>query len=223
MLGAITAFMGFATLVSKRQLDSNDQLQFFVWFLLMFGTVFISTVYNGYGGSRKAIMTLTLPASHLEKFLVGWVYSMVLFPIIYIGCFYLADVFTLSLAKGNSDLINLADHDAAPEIFRVFFLLISISLLGAIYFTKVHFIKTAFVFFGGFIIILIVNHYLLKGLLPVEVVSNFPFKSFRVFEGHNMIEINLPKKIQTIFDMLLAGLCLPFWIAAYYKIKEKQV
>src|ERR1700735_3627414 len=48
----------------------------FVSILLLAGTIFTSTIFADMGDNKKAIASLTLPASHFEKYLVAWLYSV---------------------------------------------------------------------------------------------------------------------------------------------------
>jgi hypothetical protein len=221
--GIVTLWLGFHTIMSKSPIPPENQWYSYWMLLLPFGTIFISTLFEAFGNRKKSIITLILPASHLEKFLVGLTYSVIIFPIIYTACFYLADVFTLSLKPGNAELFNLFSTDPRTSFLcRVYLLLNSIALLGAIYFEKFHFIKIAFAFFVAIIIILVINNQIIKALIP-SVIEEGPFYKMRVREGDGSLQIMLAKSTQNIYDWLVYGLCIPLWVAAYYKIKEKQV
>jgi hypothetical protein len=223
VIGIVVLWLGFHTIMSKSPLPPEMQWVFYWMFLLAFGTIFISTLFEAFGNRKKSIITLILPASHLEKFLVGLTYSVIIFPVIYTACYYLADVFTLSLKPGNAELFNIFSSDPRTSFLcRVYLLLNSIALLGAIYFEKFHFIKIAFSFFIAIIIILVVNNQVIKALTP-SAIEDGPFYQTRVREGEGSFIIMLAKSSQNIYDWLVYGLCIPIWIAAYYKIKEKQV
>ncbi len=223
MTGIVVLWLGFHTLMQKKPLVPEMQWQSYWMFLLAFGTIFISTQFEAFGNRKKSIITLILPASHLEKFLVGWTYAVIVLPLVYTACYYLADVFTLSLKPGDAELFNVFSTDPRTSFLcRVYLLLNSIALLGAIYFEKFHFIKIAFAFFIVIVLILVINNQVIKSLLP-SVIEDGPFYKARVREGEGSLEIALTKSSQNIYDWLVYGLCIPFWIAAYYKIKEKEV
>jgi hypothetical protein len=223
MTGILVVWLGFHTLMNKSPIPPEIQWVFYWMFLLAFGTIFVSNLFEAFGNRKKSIITLILPASHLEKFLVGWTYSVIILPIIYTACYYLADVFTLSLKSGDAELFNVFSTDPRTSFLcRVYLLLNSIALLGAIYFEKFHFIKIAFAFFIAIVLILAINNQVIKSLIP-SVIEDGPFYKTRVREGEGSFEIILAKSSQNIYDWLVYGLCIPFWMAAYYKIKEKQV
>ncbi|HEY0054170.1 MAG TPA: hypothetical protein VGB63_02340 [Pedobacter sp.] len=222
MTGILVVWLGFNTLMMKRPIPVEMQWYFYWACLLGFGTIFISTLFEAFGNRKKSIITLVLPASHLEKFFVGWTYAVIVLPLVYTACYYLADVFTLSLKPGNAELFNVFSDPRNSFLCRVYLLLNSIALLGSIYFEKLHFIKIAFAFFIVIVLILAINNQVIKSLIP-SVIEDAPFFKTRIREGEGTLEIALTKSSQNIYDWLVYGLCIPFWIAAYYKIKEKQV
>src|SRR5450755_2181657 len=70
-------------------MDAGFQSVVFIILMLISGTIFSSTVFSELGDKRKAVPALTLPATQLEKFLVGWVYAYPIFVLVYTGIFYL--------------------------------------------------------------------------------------------------------------------------------------
>src|SRR5579863_8241188 len=62
--------------------DPAFQTAMFVILMLLAGALFSSTVFSDYGDKNKATPALTLPATALEKFLIGWVYSYPIFLVV---------------------------------------------------------------------------------------------------------------------------------------------
>ena len=130
--------------------DPGFQTAMFGMLLLLAGTLFTSTVFSDFGDKNKAIPALTLPATTLEKFLVGWLYSYPIFLVVYTAAFYLA-VLGLSSSKHwgagqHFYMLNLR-QPGIDILFLVYSVLHGVSLFGAISFRKQHFIKTGFAFF----------------------------------------------------------------------------
>ena len=79
-------------------------------FLLLAGTMFTSTIFAGYGDKKKAVAALTLPASHFEKYLVAWLYSFLIFAIVYSAGFFLIASLAINIKQfpGHPpELINI--------------------------------------------------------------------------------------------------------------------
>ncbi len=95
---------------------------------------------------------------------------------------------------------------------------------GAVYFPKkLHFIKTAFVFFISMGILIFLNKIALGLLLGRIVDATPPFGYLRFSDNGTTTNINLTRQQQDPFVLyLVAVLAILFWVAAYYRLKEKQ-
>jgi hypothetical protein len=167
-----------------------------------------------------------LPASHFEKFLVAWIYSFVVFIIIYTLSFYMADLFVLSikpLEGDSSDMFNIFSNHAL-EVYLVYAFLHGVAIYGAIYFEKLHFIKTAFAFFISLAILILTNKMLLVTMLGRDVEAAPPFGSLRLIENGRSYDV-FPSSLQQgiYIDYLVMVLAVILWVAAYLRLKEKQV
>jgi hypothetical protein len=104
----------------------------------------------------------------------------------------------------------------------VYAFLHSVALYGAVFFERLHFIKTAFVFFISLALLVIINKMMLGALLGRAVESTPPFGNVR-FSGSDQ-EVRLVENLQGPYMIyLVMVLALIFWIAAYWRLKEKQV
>ncbi len=90
LVGVMILGGSFLVYMADVQLDKNIQTFLFFTIMLLAGTIFTSSVFADLGEKKKAIAWLTLPASHFEKYLVAWIYSFLLFIIVYTLIFYLA-------------------------------------------------------------------------------------------------------------------------------------
>jgi hypothetical protein len=208
--------------------DPAFQSVIFVALLLLAGTLFTSTVFADYGDRNKAIPALTLPATALEKFLVGWLYSYPIFLVVYIGAFYLA-LLGLSSSRHwgpgqHFYLLNLR-QPGMDVLFLIYSVLQAVSLFGAVFFSKLHFIKTGFAFFIALGIAIFLNTFLLKvfsGLGVVKMSLPFGFLNFYVHDRFYSISLNDPGTSTTILYVMML-VTLVIWVAAYFRLKEKQV
>lgn len=225
--GGMLLIMGFVTYLQRSALAPGGQGAFFIVFLLGGGSIFASTVFAQFGDRRQASVALLLPASHLEKYLVVWLYSVPLFLLGFMPLFYLADALTayVGAAPGQTpELLNLfkARQDFAG-VFWWFFLLSGVFLWGAIYFEKAHFVKTGFAAFVGMVGLSLLNYQALKGLLSGEVKFAPPFTGANLVEGDAYYTLQLPD-VQTAWLALLPlALAALLWLAAYFRVTEKQL
>jgi hypothetical protein len=100
----------------------------------------------------------------------------------------------------------------------------SIAFFGAVFFERLHFIKTAFVFFVSLTLLIILNKMIQGALLGRAVEAAPPFGYLRFSENGQVTDINISRDQQDHFMVyLFTALTLIFWIAAYFRVKEKQV
>ena len=226
MIGVMLLGGGFLVYMTGARMDKNDQEIMFMMILLLAGTMFTSTIFADLGDKKKAIPWLLLPASHFEKFLVAWIYSLVVFIILYTLSFYLVALFVLSikpLEGSPPEMFNISSYQAL-QIYMVYAFLHGVAICGAIYFDKLHFIKTAFVFFISLGILILMNKMLLGAMLGRKVEAAPPFGYLRFAENGHVNDITLSyNQYGDNTDYLVTGLAVLFWVAAYFRLKEKQV
>src|SRR5665213_2760957 len=79
LMGVMLLGDGFITyLIPGDFMDAGMQSALFMSVLLLAGTIFASTIFADLGDNKKAMASLTLPASHFEKYLVAWLYSVII-------------------------------------------------------------------------------------------------------------------------------------------------
>ena len=208
--------------------DPGFQTAVFVLLLMISGTLFTSTVFSDFGEKTKAIPALTLPATALEKFLVGWLYSFPIFLGVYIGIFYLA-LYGLSSGKHwdvnqHFFMMSLRQNGQAI-VFVMFSFLHGLALFGAIYFRKLQFIKSGFTFFVSIGVVIVVNSVFLKiltGLNAIKLAIPFGFLDFYINDRYYSISASGTDMTNTILFVLVL-LTVLLWTAAYFRLKEKQV
>jgi len=202
------------------------QTALFTSILLLAGTIFTSTVFASLGDKKKAIVWLTLPASHFEKYLVLWLYSFLLLIIIFTGCFYTVLFFLTSIKhfpNEPTEILDLFDRYGGFQVFLLYAFLHAVAFYGAVRFETLHFIKTAFAFFIGITFLIIINHLIQYGIFGGGVLMNVPFGGAHFMENNQERVINITFSQQWRMLTLLGVMSGVFWIAAYFRLKEKQV
>ena len=226
-LGGMVLVMGFVTYLSHRALDSALQNVFFILFLLGGGALFASTVFAPFGERRRATVALLLPASHLEKFLVAWLYSLPLFLVVFVPLFYLADaaVAYAGAAPGQTpELVNiLADRQAAWGVLGFLLMLHAAWLAGGIYFEKTHFVKTGFAVFLLLAAVSAVNFQVLKAWTGAHLQPSPPFTTVVISEGTTYYMVGLPEGHGAWLGLVPVALAGLLWLAAYCRLTEKQI
>lgn len=226
MIGVMLLGGSFLVYMVGVRMDKNDQSTMFMMILLLAGTIFTSTIFADLGDKKKAIPWLLLPASHFEKFLVAWIYSFIVFIIIYTASFYMVALFVLSIKPLEGplpEMFEISNHHAL-QMYLIYAFLHSVAIYGAIYFEKLHFIKTAFAFFISLGILILINKMLLGTMLGRNVAATPPFGNLRFTENGRLYDIVLSyKQHGDRINYLVMGLAVIFWLAAYFRLKEKQV
>lgn len=207
-------------------MDIGFQSAAFMFILLLAGTIFTSTVFGDLGDRKKAIASLTLPASHLEKYIVVWIYSFVVFLLLFTGSFYLIMLFLINIERVPGqipEVFNIFQNHFGGQILLLFGLLHAIAFYGAIFFEKLHFIKTAFAFFITIASLVFLNKIFQSALINKDVMPNTPFAGIRFMQNSRYVAVNLDSIQADRVLYLVVVITFIFWIAAYYRLKEKQV
>ena len=207
--------------------DTGMQTAMFIILMLIAGTIFTSTVFSDYGDKSKAIAAVTLPATAFEKFLVGWLYSYPIFMLVYTGVFYLVLIGLGSMkhwpAGQHLDVLSL-HQDIILVVLVMYSNLHAISIFGAILFKKLHFIKTGFAFFIGYAFTMIANTLFLKAITGLNVIkAAMPYGYLNFDTGGKYYSIAEEGPISLGVIITLSVIAVLIWVAAYFRLKEKQV
>ncbi len=220
----IFSFLFFTGRGNERVISENSQFGVFIVFLLLGGTIYTSTIFGELSEKKHAIASLTLPASINEKFLTAWVYTAIIFPLLFTICFYCVDwIFISVISRGSYQrMINVFSDPFFPAFF-FYALLNSIVLWGAIFFEKLHFIKTAFVVFIAALILTAFSSYLIKSIIPGDVHPTIPFSGFSIFSDRYFFVQLQEEQRQLFFGLVISTMTVLFWLAAWFRVKEKEV
>ena len=229
LLGGIGLVLGYVAYVNTQAMSESVQASVFSLGLLSSGAFFSSTVLAVFGRPRQATPALLLPASHLEKYLVAWLYALPIFLGVYIGCFYLMDSLILQLddwAGPRPELVPLfSNQEQLPSALMAYAMLSAGFLWGSIYFPKQQFMRTAFAVMLGLVVLAVLNFQADKWLVSKNLTSAIPYSAVRFQDGTagQAHMISLSEQQAHWFGLVPLGLMLLCWAGAYVRLTEKQL
>jgi hypothetical protein len=227
LAGVLVLCGAFLLIIAPGALEPGFQTASYVILLFVSGGIFTSTVFAEYGEKNRAIPALTLPATAFEKFLVGWLYSYPIFLAVYTLVFYLALLGLGSLRHmpaGRHFIVFSVGQSQMPVFLVMFTIIQSLALFGAIFFRKLQFIKTGFAFFITLGMVVVCNSLFLKIITGVTVEKMaIPFGFLNFYIGDKYYSIGTGSQASELVLVLLMVVAASTWVAAYYRLKEKQV
>lgn len=228
LIGIFIVIMGALAYSNDGFLNLKAQAAYFDFFLLAAGTIFTSTVFAELGDEKKTIPALTLPVSHFERFLVGWIYSFIFFQLVFLTSFYSVAALVAGIGENNplvhNHLLKLDPKDPMIYVaYTGFVLLHGATLFGAITFKKLHFIKTAFALFVFLIVLLMINSSMIHMIFGENAHAGVPFAKIFLREGNINSQIKAGDTGNMITKIMVISTVILLWTSAYFKLKEKQV
>lgn len=232
LVGIMVAVIGITNYKNRMPMPTKMQIAYFMGFFIAAGTIFTSNIFNNLSDKRKTIASLTLPTSSFEKFLVGWVYSFVFFQIVFIAVYYAIICTVIALGHwpaGTAPILDIFSTEyKLYSLFVGYAFLHGIVIYGAIFFKKMHFIKTAFSFFIMVMVIWFVNDWVLELMTGQAISHNPPFAGMSFSYGVTAkssayANIDIASYPFKWILSLFGALGVLFWFAAYYRLKEKKV
>jgi len=181
-----------------------------IFFYTAGGLVITASLFDELHSPSTAFLNLTLPATAFEKLLSAWMISTVLFSLITLSGYFLLhlaiQLSTMAIVPTVShiQLFNPFDLEILEDIFTYVFYN-SVFLLGAVYFTKLNFIKTLlsiilFVFVLGII----------AGILSI-------------FQPDNTLVVSLDRLNPAITYSVLTTIILMMLFFSHIHLKNRQV
>ncbi|GAB3576961.1 hypothetical protein [Hymenobacter daeguensis] len=224
LIGGIALILGFLAVMTSGPVLPEMQGIIFIMGLMAAGAFFTSTVFAPLGDKRQATAMLMLPASHWEKYLVGWVYAVPIYLAVYIGCFYLVDALVLQIEGKFGPQAPLVELFSVRYSLVVYAAVSAVFLWGSVFFAKQQFVRTAFAILVGVVVLALLNMQLVQALVGREVNSVVPLSGMSFVEGKEWHSVNLsPVQNGWFTEALLGGLLLLGWIGAYVRLTEKEV
>jgi hypothetical protein len=198
-----------------------------------------SFVFGYFGSNASGISYLTLPASVFEKWLVGILIGVILYPVIFLIFFRLMDAGFVAIYHNSLDPLSpsyRAQYDSvytlplngrlAMRVYNLFLTFTSISFLGSLYFNKVSFVKVALVFCGLCFFIFILN-WAIASVFFGDITSAFPFAGVSISIGKSMNSeegtIELPQRAFQITSFFIEYIIPVFlFVLVYLRLREKE-
>lgn len=199
--------------------------------LFISGTIFSSMAFSNLSQKDKAIHWIGCPATHLEKLLCALFYTVIVFNIFYITCFFAVKSVGFSLIAadpGNSiDKVNWEGNKVA-DMFRylitIYIAVQSFYLLGSVYFSRYSYIKTTVT---GLLLLTLLGLYLGNFLHKnfLHEGQLWGLTSFKIWGENGAGKIyKLPSWTDVPVKILLVYAWAPvFWIAALLRLREKEI
>ncbi|WGQ08633.1 hypothetical protein QG516_19065 [Pedobacter gandavensis] len=228
LLGLLATVLGFISYLSGGNLGVKSQYAIFFFFILGVGSIFTSMIFSDLGNSRKSIAMMTLPASHFEKYLVAWIYSFLIYQLIFVLSFYAVDFVILKLQDtentGKIALLDLRNPNTSyAQALVAFSMIHSMAFLGAVFFEKLNFIKTASLVLLLCLLLILINYPLASSILGLNLDKVVPLGEVRIKEGEQYFNIQAQSSVRPIIQGMAYTFVLILWIGTYFKLKEKQV
>jgi len=228
LAGIIAIALALFAFTNEGRLAVQIQAIAFIDILPVAGSIFTSLVFADLGDKRKANQVLTLPASHLEKFLVTWIYSFVIYQLLFIGVFYLVDWIIIGIShppiNDPNKMINILDlEQRAYMAFIVYAIFHGFTLLGAIFFEKLHFIKTAFIFFIYILVFTVINTPMLQFIIGKSELRSAVFQQFSFTDNKRGWDIWATDNMNHTTLIVFAIAVIILWLSAFFRLKEKEI
>ncbi|MGI4833537.1 MAG: hypothetical protein ACRYFK_08765 [Janthinobacterium lividum] len=221
LLGGLLAVLGFLSYVGGGPPSQSGQAALFTLGLVAAGSFFASTALAEYSQGSRAALALTLPAAHLEKYLVAWLFSVPGMLLVFTAAFYLADWLVLAASGHPDKLANLfTNREWLLTTLLAFLVLHAVALWGCIFFRRQPFIRTGFLLFALVVVVGFLNYQALSLLLATKLNFVLPLTHVRLPAGATL---SLPESQERWLGWVPVALVLLLWPAAYARLTEQQL
>lgn len=197
--------------------------------VLFGGSLYTNQVFGQYNSTNSAIAALMVPASRLEKFLSTLLLNLAFiipFFLLFIGLHIWTTDFANSHLLPEENEYKPLQESALWVIFAIATIIQGACFLGAIYFTRAAYIKTAAAFFITIIFGSVANYYFAKSIVPLATnLTATPFLQLRLhfIENNQYYNIDPPQALQYFVNTLPILVLLALWYIAYLRMVEKEV
>ena len=222
--GAITGFLivvsSLTVLTGGGGMSSEAFLGLVMPFFFIGGYLLTSVSFSELNTPHKGYLYLMLPSTAFEKLMSAWVISSVMYVVsgalIIWGINLLLVVLSSIVGSQSVEILNLF----SPEVLKplgVYLVTQSVFFLGAIWFRKVHFLKTLLSMFGVLMMVMFFTG-IMTMIFFFSADKGFSFNSNNSFNlsGYPFVS----ELMKYLFWICLA----PFFITvAYFRLKEREV
>lgn len=252
---AIPVLIGVLSLITAYSGDfsENNQNMVLVFGSLIIGGIFCSTLLGDYSPKPRAIRSLILPTTNLEKLMVAIVYGLIIFPIVYLLLVYpvilLVNYIDFEIF-GNLYLTGTYTSKNFVEFIFGTTSILSFVLLCSLFYRKFIFIKASLTFVCLFFLLMAFNSLFTNltfgnsqpnqyskefkksmGLgeitienTKLELTDSSPFSTLEFSNGAtNSFRVSPDKNIG-LLSFILVLLFMPIMLlACFYRLKEIEL
>lgn len=221
--------------------------------LFLTGSFYASTLFADLANKPKGINFLAVPASQLEKVLVMFLYCVVVYFLLYTAIFYIVDFIMVKVSNSISAARwverGYANREFVPNkvanvfyradvrdngnpfatltiVLLLFFAVQGAYALGSIYFPTYSFIKVTISILLLILFFIFFVAKVLHPMLPQGGFSNLltEFNLYIPGQDWHSNYIQLPTWTDNVIFGFFKYVIAPvFWIATYFRLKEKEV
>ena len=230
LLGLLSLAFTFWITVAGPNYQEEETYFIFLFGLFLAGAIFASMSFNMLGRKDKGIYWLGIPATHLEKLVCTILFSVVLFFIVYCLCFYLVKSIALTYLDSRVGAIYTemnGSKDGFGSVFKYFlyayFAVQSLYLLGSVYFSRYSFIVTTVV--GALVMFLFVYYITqIDRFMEPDSWELFTVKRADANVQDSYFLYSVSPTVVDIIKYAVQFLWVPvFWVATWYRLKEKEI
>ncbi|MDB5278293.1 MAG: hypothetical protein JWR61_3248 [Ferruginibacter sp.] len=208
----------------------------FLWGLIGGSYFMASFVFSHFTSNAIGSSYLTLPASHLEKWLCGILIAAVLYPTVFMLFYRLMDASFVSIYHNSLDpaapfykeqyrSVGTLSFNGffAWKVYPMFLFAVSAMLTGSLYFNKAGLIKVSLVICGLLISLYLLNHLFAKIVFGGVIEDAWPFHYVMIPVGKAEGSILLPEKISDFaFNMVSYVFPAILFITSFIRLREKE-
>lgn len=227
----VGSMAGLMLLVGLSDPDDDFHEYMYPSLLLLGGFILTSISFNEMINPESRQFYLSLPASNLEKFLSRWLISWIGYAVIVTLGYWVMTLLIMGLTQFFHDYtfppFNLFEEENWMY-FKIYLVVQSIFLLGAVAFRKFAFFKTVLAFYAILLVFAFACFIVFK-LVLIDYQEGFFEGDLRSSEGHRMTVTKdfqnfVEKPLATILEYCFWFLLAPaLWVAAYFKWTEQEM
>ena len=218
-------------------LDSDNYLLSYPYLYFFIGCVYTSSFWGSWANKKKSYSYLMIPASLKEKLIVGLIFTTVVYTIVFSVLYFLTAYVTgnifhpsfsfVDMFTTSSEDVRLTDFSFGISIFN-YVIFQSLFLLGGLFFNKRQFNYTAITVFLLMVLFFPGNIYFLESLTGWRIIGTNSILMIggRLSlwkSGEASIGILMNQSIKTISYLVWMIIPLLVYVAAYFKLKEKEI
>ena len=227
--GAVFGFLILLALLQIHVMDGYEGMNWNMFPLVIFfgGFIFTSIIFTEFNEKTGTHHYLSLPASTFEKFLSKWLITAIIFPIIAALLFWIYSKIGDTIFLNHVEETNYTPWKITDwwSIFflKLYFVLQSIYLIGAIAFQKYTFFKTSLTVWLVCIISAVIFVVLFRIVFNEFFETLFQPRTDIMWTTSDQVSHFMENTFQPILINACWFLVAPImWTVGFFKLKEKE-